>query len=78
MAKKELDKLSREVAQALAAGTSYGKWKARQPRVEVEAVIPDGWRACEYCSKPFKPKVSQRFCDIGCRTASYKERTGRK
>ena len=29
--KKKPDKLSQEVSMALAAGMSYGKWKAKQP-----------------------------------------------
>ena len=34
MAKKKApDKLAQEVSQALAAGMSYGKWKATQPVV---------------------------------------------
>lgn len=80
MAKKnEPDKLAQDAAAALAAGMSYGKWKASQQRVEVTPVIPDGWRQCDYCGKYFKPRGgAQRFCDIECRTASYKERTGRK
>ena len=76
MAKKNKpDKLARENAQAIAAGMSYGKWKAMQPVVAVDPkVIPDGWKRCEYCGKLFKGAVNKRFCDYYCRTESYNER----
>lgn len=75
MAKKEMDKLSREVAQALACGMSYGKWKAKQEPVKIERKeYPDNWNLCEHCGKPFKPLQGKRFCDIDCRREAYKDR----
>lgn len=73
--KKEMDKLSREVAQALACGMSYGRWKALQPIAPVvPKKIPDGWRACECCGKPFKSVQGKRFCDPTCRSKAYESR----
>lgn len=75
MAKKnnKTDKLAQEAAKAMAAGMSYGKWKAMQPRVDVKTpVIPDGWKTCEYCGKAFKPVQRKRFCDAVCRQEAYK------
>ena len=76
--KKQMDKLALENSQALAAGMSYGKWKAMQDPVKIvkKDVVPDGWRVCEWCKKPFKPnkKVQQRFCEIYCREEAYKEK----
>ena len=62
------------------AGMSYGKWKALQPVVITEArPIPEGWKPCEYCGKPFKPKGGgQRFCDPGCRDQAYEKRGNQK
>jgi hypothetical protein len=58
------------------AGMSYGKWKAMQPRVEIdEHTIPEGWTTCEYCGKAFKPYHRKRFCDMDCRKNAYAERT---
>ena len=75
MAKKEMDKLAWENAQALAAGMSYGKWKAKQIPVKVEKKeYPDDWPLCEHCYKPFKPLQGKRFCDVDCRNAAYKEK----
>lgn len=76
--KKQMDKLAWENSQALAAGMSYGKWKAMQDPVKIvkKDVVPDGWKVCEYCKKPFKPKTKgkQRFCDLYCREEAYKEK----
>lgn len=72
----QTDKLTQEAIAARAAGMTYGKWKAMQPRVEIDPnIIPDGWKACEYCGKGFKPAHGKRFCDIECRTRAYRERT---
>ncbi len=77
MAKKNKpDKLAREAAQALAANMSYGKWKALQPVVAVDPnVLPDKWKRCEYCGKPFKYVWStKRFCEISCQQRAYAEK----
>lgn len=70
--KDQPDKLAHEVSQAIAEGLSYGQWKAKQPFVPYEAKIPDGWKRCERCGKPFKPMQAQRFCDIHCRELAYR------
>ena len=73
--KKEPDKLSREVAQALACGMSYGKWKAMQDSVKIEKKeIPDGYKKCKGCGELFIAKdVRQLYCDGVCRhEANYR------
>ena len=72
--KKEPDRLSIESAMATAAGMTYGKWKALQTPQKITRKIPDGWRLCEFCGKPFKKNGAQRFCEIGCRNLAYKEK----
>lgn len=69
-----MDRLSRNAMLAKQAGMSYGKWKAMQPPVDATKTIPDGWKACEYCGKPFPPKSHQRFCEYSCREAAQRER----
>lgn len=70
-----MDNLARNAMLARQAGMSYGKWKALQPIVPIEKKkIPDGWKACEHCGEPFKPKQGQKFCDIYCRTKAYESR----
>lgn len=82
MAKKqEPDKLEQEVSQAIAAGMTYGRWKALQPPAQTESKpIPDGWLVCEYCGKPFKPRIktAQRFCEVGCQKRAYSEKHKKK
>ena len=73
MKKKEPDKLGQEVRQAIAAGMSYGQWKALQPRVE-KPTIPEDWKPCEYCGEFYKPKRGKRFCCTECRVAAYSEK----
>ena len=66
---KQPDKLSQDAAEALAAGMSYGKWKGLQPLVKIEKQeIPEGWKLCAFCGKPFKPKAksNQKYCDSVC------------
>ena len=70
MAKKKMDTLSQEVAQALACGMSYGKWKAKQEPVKIlpKSEMPEGWRKCEWCGTWFKPKTKrpQKYCEVSC------------
>ena len=59
MAKKtEPDKLAQDAAAALAAGMSYGKWKAMQDPVKIykKQDLEPGWKLCAWCGKPFKIK----------------------
>ena len=77
--KKEMDKLAQDAAAALAAGMSYGKWKALHPQTVAEKPeadeVPDGWKMCKYCGKHFKPSNSgQRYCDIQCQKATQRIR----
>lgn len=79
--KKEMDNLAKDAAAALAAGMSYGKWKAMQEYAKIEKPnhdeIPEGWRICEWCGKPYKPKSRrpQKYCELECQqAASYARR----
>ena len=73
---KQSDSLARDVMLAKQAGMSYGKWKAQQPFVPIaDRKIPDGWKRCETCGKPFKPASGgKRYCEAYCRTKAYRER----
>ena len=68
--KREMDNLAKDAAAALAAGMSYGKWKALQENPvhkKKTDEIPEGWKACIRCGKPFKPKaITQKYCEIAC------------
>lgn len=66
----EQDKLIREAAEAKAAGLSYGQWKARQPAPE-PIVIPEGWRACEYCGQLIPARRGKKYCDSVCNKKDY-------
>ena len=71
---KEPDKLAQDAAAALAAGMSYGKWKALQSQpVAVEKEIPEGWAVCQWCGKPFKLKTKRprKYCDYACYEQAY-------
>lgn len=71
----ETDYWRDKLDKALAAGMSYGKWKALQPRSDqVKPAIPADWKPCEYCGKYFKPTGKKRFCDAPCRVAAYDEK----
>ena len=68
--KKEMDKLSMDVHQAIAAGMSYGKWKAMQDPVKIQPkVIPIGieTKKCAWCGVEFtgmdnKTKYCSKMC----------------
>lgn len=77
--KKEMDNLAKDAAAALAAGMSYGKWKALHPKTDAaepqDEEIPYGWKMCKYCGKYFKSrKPGQRYCDIQCQMAAQRIR----
>lgn len=74
MGKKKPDKLSQDAAKALAAGMSYGKWKAMQQPVSTENGIPEGWKACPQCGKPFRPTRGKKYCEPYCRSMAYYDR----
>lgn len=67
-----MDNLAREAMLAKTDGMSYGRWKAMQkPKKAVTKVIPEGWKECAYCGKPFKAHHGMKYCDIYCRTKAY-------
>ena len=72
---KEPDRLAIEASMAKAAKMSYGRWKALQiPQKIAQKGIPDGWRLCEFCGKPFKRNHGQRFCEMDCRNKAYADK----
>lgn len=77
--KKELDKLTRENMQALAAGMSYGKWKALQPIVPIEPKEPKEIYkefTCAYCGCKFvrTDNKLQKYCGDRCKQAADRKR----
>lgn len=70
--KKQMDKLAQEASQALAAGMSYGKWKAMQAPVKIEPK-PDPFKIktyiCAYCGAEFAPDDNRyrKYCGDRCR-----------
>lgn len=77
---KKPDKLTQENAQALAAGMSYGKWKALQP-VAVKEEKPSlpiyDMRKCAFCGLEFRQTYSssrKKYCGDWCRKAAYDKR----
>lgn len=63
-----MDKLSSEVAQALAAGMSYGKWKAMQTPVVIEPKEEPEKVKCRNCGAVLEQKDnrSRFYCDAYC------------
>lgn len=74
----EPDKLAQDAAAALAAGMSYGKWKAMQDPVKIYKPqdLPPGWKLCEWCRTPFKPstKGKQLYCQVYCQKTAQRHR----
>ena len=71
-----MDNLTKNAILAKQSGMSYGQWMAiHNPDPIVKKEIPDGWKACPYCGKPFKTKQGKKYCDMYCRNMAYKERT---
>lgn len=73
-----MDKLAQDVTKALATGMSYGKWKAMQPIVKIEAKVDDGMTACPYCGERFKPRCGAKYCSPYCQRYDWERRTGYK
>lgn len=73
MAKKnEPDQLAQDAAAALAAGMSYGRWKAAQPVVEVKKNLPAigiPTRRCALCGVEFRDdeNKNKKYCTVNCR-----------
>ena len=83
--KKEMDNLAKDAAAALAAGMSYGKWKAMQDRpvvIEKKEETPDGWKVCPHCGTSYKPNKwgsgRQIYCDVTCQKAAQSIRRSEK
>lgn len=74
MKKKVMDKLAWENAQALAAGMSYGKWKAKQAPVQIVKKMPEGFVKCPYCGEQFKRRGTKIYCNDDCRQRAYYQR----
>ena len=77
--KKEMDNLAKDAAAAKAAGMSYGKWKAMQYNpvvIKKKEEIPEGWKVCPHCKKPFKPNHGNKqiYCEVTCQREAQKER----
>lgn len=75
--KKEMDNLAKDAAAALAAGMSYGRWKAIHGNtavIEKKEEIPESWKACPRCGNLFKPKGRQIYCNIDCQKAEQNQR----
>lgn len=72
-----MDNLARCAMLAKKEGMSYGNWIAIYGEKEIkkkEEPIPDGWKLCEYCGKPFRGMHNKRFCDMTCRVQAYYEK----
>lgn len=70
--KLELDMIECEKA---GFGVHYGAWKATQKPVPIEKGIPEGFRICIGCGKPFKPNTpnsKQIYCDVTCQKQYYR------
>ena len=74
-----MDKLSSEVAQALAAGMSYGKWKAKQTPVKIEKKENPKEIRCRNCGAVIKQagNKSRFYCDAYCGYL-YRERMAKE
>ena len=76
------DRLSADSTAALAAGMSYGKWKALHPHTEY--VAPKIKRnvkqiPCAFCGKLFDAGRGKKYCDYDCYyQKSIKSATARK
>lgn len=75
MARRKMDKLSREVAMAREAGMSYGKWKAMQPVVAPTPKRVGRAVVCAYCGKEFiqYTKNQRKYCDDLCKGRAANE-----
>ena len=53
---------------------SYGKWKALQPRVEVEVDLDKPRRPCRICGTDIPPEVNGNalYCSYECRQEAHR------
>jgi Tfp pilus assembly protein PilE len=80
---KESDKLAQEVSQAIAAGMSYGRWKAMQPAVEIQkkpSVFEQQYLTCAYCGCQFVDSMGRRmkYCGDRCKARAAAQRAGKR
>lgn len=71
---KQPDKLTQDNSAAIAAGMSYGQWKAMQPSVPIAPRKPEkGYteHVCEHCGCTFVryDKKPVRYCGEKCKNA---------
>lgn len=81
--KKEMDKLAYENHLALAAGMSYGKWKAMQDPVKIEkkpGPFKIQTRICAYCGCEYVPTNNRNraYCGARCRKLRNAEMAAEK
>ena len=86
--RKEIDNLALDAADALAAGTSYGKWKPHHPNTKDQresnalARIMAERKKCAHCGKPIMKAHARDYCSATCRKAAnnakYRERSKAK
>lgn len=74
MARKKVDKLAQDASKAIAAGMSYGKWKAMQQPVASTKSLPEGWKICPQCGKAFRSTCGKKYCEEYCRKQAYYEK----
>lgn len=84
MAQEKIDRLTQENALALAAGMSYGKWKAKQPVQQVQQIeaptvaeqeyLPKYRLVCAHCGEEFLAySRNKKYCSDKCKwKADYK------
>ena len=80
--KKEMDKLAYENHLALAAGMSYGKWKAMQNPVKIEPKkLPIGieTKKCPWCGVEFfSGDHKTKYCSKRCKQLARNDRMVQK
>lgn len=80
---EEPDRLTQEATEALAAGMSYGKYKARQytaahgkiyiPKQEKPDPLLKYELTCQVCSTCFRSKSpSRKYCSTKCKDYAYR------
>lgn len=75
--KREPDNLAKDATRALAAGMSYGKWKAGHPHTKDDVIYipPPNTKPCEICGTPMrKGGRVKKFCCEECAYIARKMR----
>lgn len=84
-----MDRIVMQNTMALAAGMTYGKWKALHPESEIieeDPVEPEELRPCQYCGQPIPHVMAQKgradryeqtlYCSERCKVAAHRRRMG--